>query len=66
MGAKTEVEQMIGNAVPPELARFVGEALRDYLDLKERRAERAPLRGGEAAVASLKCRRTSRRWRSGA
>lgn len=23
---------MIGNAVPPELARFVGEALRDYLE----------------------------------
>lgn len=40
MGAKTEVEQMIGNAVPPELARFVGEGLRDYLE--ERRAERAP------------------------
>ncbi|MFX4713257.1 DNA cytosine methyltransferase, partial [Acinetobacter baumannii] len=32
VGAKTEVEQMIGNAVPPELARFVGEALRDYLE----------------------------------
>jgi len=51
VGAKTEVEQMIGNAVPPELARFVGEALRDYLE--ERRAERAPLRGGEAAVARV-------------
>jgi len=31
VGTKTEVEQMIGNAVPPELARFVGRALMAYL-----------------------------------
>ena len=31
VGTKTEVEQMIGNAVPPALARFVGKALMAYL-----------------------------------
>lgn len=30
-GSKTEVEQMIGNAVPVNLARFVAKALMDYV-----------------------------------
>jgi DNA (cytosine-5)-methyltransferase 1 len=33
VGTKTEVEQMIGNAVPPALAKFVGKALMAYLRL---------------------------------
>ena len=30
-GSKTDVEQMIGNAVPVNLAKFVGEAIKKYL-----------------------------------
>lgn len=30
-GNKTDMEQMIGNAVPVDLARFVADALRDYI-----------------------------------
>lgn len=30
-GSKTDVEQMIGNAVPVNLARFIGEAINKYL-----------------------------------
>jgi len=32
IGTKTDTEQMIGNAVPVELASFVGRALRDYIE----------------------------------
>ena len=32
IGTKTEVEQMIGNAVPVELASYVGKALFDYVN----------------------------------
>lgn len=31
LGSKTETEQMIGNAVPPKLGQFVGEALLSYI-----------------------------------
>lgn len=31
VGSKTDVEQMIGNAVPVNLGRFIGEAINDYL-----------------------------------
>jgi len=30
-GSKTDQEQMIGNAVPVNLARFVGAAIQDYI-----------------------------------
>lgn len=37
-GSKTDVEQMVGNAVPVNLAKFVGESINRYLDnpLKDR------------------------------
>jgi len=31
-GSKTDQEQMIGNAVPVNLARFVGAAIREYAE----------------------------------
>ncbi|MDE6003133.1 MAG: DNA cytosine methyltransferase, partial [Prevotella sp.] len=31
IGSKTDVEQMIGNAVPVNLAKFVGNAINNYL-----------------------------------
>ena len=31
VGNKTDVEQMIGNAVPVNLAKFVGEAINKYV-----------------------------------
>lgn len=34
LGSKTDVEQMIGNAVPVNLGRFVGKAVQDYEDFK--------------------------------
>ena len=33
-GTKTDLEQMIGNAVPVKLAEFVARALRNYVDDK--------------------------------
>lgn len=33
-GSKTDQEQMIGNAVPVNLARFVGAAIQEYLSIK--------------------------------
>ena len=33
-GSKTEMEQIIGNAVPVRLAEFVGKALSQYLEEK--------------------------------
>lgn len=35
-GSKTNQEQMIGNAVPVNLARFVGEAINQYIENKEK------------------------------
>lgn len=35
LGTKTDQEQMIGNAVPVNLARFVGNAIDEYAALKE-------------------------------
>ena len=35
-GSKTDIEQMIGNAVPCGLAKFVGERIKDYFDSRER------------------------------
>lgn len=35
VGSKTNLEQMIGNAVPVNLAKFVGEALRVYMGINE-------------------------------
>lgn len=40
VGNKTEMEQMIGNAVPVKLAQFVAEALRDYVN---RESEPSPV-----------------------
>lgn len=34
IGTKTNIEQMIGNAVPVNLARFVGAAIREYCGLE--------------------------------
>ena len=34
-GNKTDKEQMIGNAVPVNLAKFVGEAINEYISYKE-------------------------------
>lgn len=34
-GSKTDQEQMIGNAVPVNLARFVGRAIKEYITKKE-------------------------------
>ena len=34
IGSKTDVEQMIGNAVPVNLARFVGETAKDFLEAR--------------------------------
>ena len=31
VGSKTDVEQMIGNAVPVNLAKFVGDAINKYI-----------------------------------
>ena len=31
-GSKTDIEQMIGNAVPVKLAKFVAEAINKYLE----------------------------------
>lgn len=31
-GSKTDIEQMIGNAVPAKLAEFVGKAINDYME----------------------------------
>jgi DNA (cytosine-5)-methyltransferase 1 len=31
-GSKTNLEQMVGNAVPVKLAKFVGDAILDYVD----------------------------------
>jgi DNA (cytosine-5)-methyltransferase 1 len=36
------IARMIGNAVPPELARALGEALLDHVHVTERRKRRAP------------------------
>lgn len=35
LGNKTDKEQMIGNAVPVNLARFVGQAINEYVQYKE-------------------------------
>jgi len=40
VGSKTDVEQMIGNAVPVKLAEFVANALRYYIDQKESKDEK--------------------------
>lgn len=40
VGNKTDVEQMIGNAVPVKLAEFVANALRYYIDQKESKDEK--------------------------
>lgn len=48
IGAKTDVEQMIGNAVPVNLARYVGAAIRRYCNLlvfDNSRDTRVPLPG---------------------
>ena len=34
-GSKTDMEQMVGNAVPVELAAYVARALREYIETKE-------------------------------
>ena len=34
LGSKTQLEQMIGNAVPVKLAEYVANALRDYVDFR--------------------------------
>lgn len=34
-GSKTDQEQMIGNAVPVNLARFVGQAIQEYIAQKD-------------------------------
>jgi DNA (cytosine-5)-methyltransferase 1 len=36
VGSKSEVEQMIGNAVPPEMAKRVALALRNFLQEKRK------------------------------
>ena len=33
-GTKTEIEQMIGNAVPVNLAKYVGNCLKEYINEK--------------------------------
>ncbi len=32
IGSKSEIEQMIGNAVPVNLGKFVATAIKDYID----------------------------------
>lgn len=39
IGTKTDIEQMIGNAVPCELAKFVAERVIDYFDFRSRTVE---------------------------
>ena len=58
LGSKTEIEQMIGNAVPVNLARYVAAAIRDYMSRLAQVAEHeGDLPGREqplpAAVAAL-------------
>ena len=36
VGSKTDTEQMIGNAVPCGLAKYVGERIREYFDSREK------------------------------
>ena len=38
-GSKTDVEQMIGNAVPVNLAKFVGTAINHYIDAAHQHSE---------------------------
>ena len=35
LGTKSEIEQMVGNAVPVNLGTFVGRAILDYIRDKE-------------------------------
>jgi DNA (cytosine-5)-methyltransferase 1 len=35
IGTKTEIEQMIGNAVPIKLAKYIGDAIAQYIILRE-------------------------------
>jgi len=38
-GSKTDIEQMVGNAVPVNLAKFVALAIIDYCDAEGNRDE---------------------------
>ncbi len=40
VGSKTDVEQMIGNAVPVNLAKFVAECLNEYISRKSKRTKK--------------------------
>ncbi len=41
IGSKTDVEQMIGNAVPVNLAKFIAACFNQYLDKKSKQPEKA-------------------------
>ncbi len=41
VGSKTDVEQMIGNAVPVNLAKFVAECLNEYMGRKSKQTKKA-------------------------
>lgn len=41
LGSKTDIEQMIGNAVPVNLAKFVAECLNQYINQKSKKSKRA-------------------------
>lgn len=41
VGSKTDVEQMIGNAVPVNLAKFVAECLNEYICRKSKQTKKA-------------------------
>ena len=56
-GSKTDMEQMIGNAVPVNLARFVGDAINAYL--RQGHPERMPLRCVPLSAGDNGCSRLS-------
>jgi len=50
IGARSDIEQIIGNAVPVKLAEFVGRAIKEW-DVKEKLLTLNPPPMGEAAGA---------------
>ncbi|TAG28275.1 MAG: hypothetical protein EAZ37_01995, partial [Burkholderiales bacterium] len=59
VGSKTDVEQVIGNAVPVKLAQYVAERLRTHIAARQINGDGSPLRqsslfqpGPEASYAS--------------
>lgn len=55
LGSKTELEQIIGNAVPVKLAEFVGRSIKEYINSskpKAKPAKKAPLFTAESSQKS--------------